>query len=187
QCIVTFFKRCAACKSVSFSDDREYIRDLLRAGNTACDIANGYTAHVHDVRFEDIRVEFNSFDTPEQLQKNDDMVYERANEISLPNIFRISNHRFNGCGTDYNICCGNYSGDNSGSVDNVVCRNIKVYYDEKLPYTDGMPTIRMVIQNERKEAHINNVLIENISCNGKKLSKDDITWFIENQADYIMR
>lgn len=166
---------CAEYENISFVNC-----DVLRAGNTVCDIANGYTAYIHNVRFENIRAEFNRFDTPEQLQKNDDSVYSRQNEVSIPFIINIFKCRFSGCSCEYDTHSGDAITENSYKISDVVCKNLSVYYDEGIPLKDGKPIIKVGLKNLREDGNIENITIENIVCNGKRLGEEDITWEIKS-------
>ena len=163
--------------------------DILRPGSIACDIANGYTAYIHDIRFENIRVEYNSFDTPEQLQETDDMVYTRGNEVALPSLFIVHNNKYdNSCGTNYNVFSGNAVSDKTAWVTDIVCKDITVYYDEGVPLTNGKPTIIVTLcNNGRDGARFENITIENIVCNGKKLEKEDVIFYISGHNEYSFK
>lgn len=169
-------------------DDISFVNcDLLRAGNTACDIANGYTSHVHNIRFEDIRVEYNRFDTREQLQETDEDVYTKQNEISIPSLINVQNYRYEGYGKLYNIRSGDQIGERAYCVSDILCRNLSVYYDDGLPLREGKPLIRIRLCNQRNGAVYENITVENVFCNGKKLDLEDIVWEIENTEMPLFR
>lgn len=161
--------------------------DLLRAGSTACDIANGYTAYIHNIRFEDLRVEYNAFDTCEELQRSDDEVYTRVNDVAIPTLFIVHNNKFKGCETDFETFSGNAIGERSAWVTDVTCKNITIFYDEGMPLTKGKPIIHVTLCNSREGARFENITIENISCNGKRLSEDDIVWGKSGQNEYTYK
>ena len=182
-CEIGIETACEAYENISFVNC-----DVLRAGSYACDIANGYTAYIRNVRFEDIRVEYNVFDTPGQLQETDEVVYTRGDEIDIPNLIQISNGRFTGCGTDYDICAGDSVPEKSAWVSGVVCKDIRVYYDEGVPLTNGKPTVKINLLNERgcEGTKLEGITIENISVNGKRLERSDIVWKLDHvdEGDY---
>ena len=157
--------------------------DLLRAGNTACDIANGYTAYVHNIRFENIRVEYNSFDTAEELQTSDEAVYTKGNEIAVPNLINIFNSKFDGCGTNFERCAGSTVGERTAWVTDVVCKDLTVFYDDGVPLTAGKPTIKINLHNVREGARFENITVENVVCNGKRISEEDIVWSKQGQSE----
>lgn len=161
--------------------------DILRAGNTACDIANGYTAHVHNIRFENIRVEYNSFDTPEQIQETDDAVYTRRNEVAVPSLIIIHNNKFSGSETEFEAFSGNAIGERSAWVTDIACKDITVYYDDGVPLTDGKPTVTVTLCNSREDTRFENIAIENIVCNGKRLGKEDVIFCLSGQNEYSFK
>ncbi|MBQ8407593.1 MAG: hypothetical protein IJY39_01875 [Clostridia bacterium] len=163
--------------------------DLIRPGNIACDIANGYTAYIHDIRFENLRVEYNSFDSPEQLQESDDMVYTRQGEVAIPNLIIIHNNEYrDSCGTNSSTFAGNAVSDKTAWVTDVVCKDITVYYDEGVPLTNGKPTIAITLcNNGRNGARFENITIENIVCNGKRLPKEDVIFYLSGQSEYSFK
>ena len=157
--------------------------DLLRAGNTACDIANGYTAYIHNIRFENIRVEYNAFDTAEELQTSDEAHYTKAGTVAIPRLLFISNDTFNGCDTDFENFAGTAVGERSAWVTDIVCKDLSIYYDDGIPLTNGKPTVKIHLCNYRENARLENIRIENVVCNGKRLSKDDIAWLKVGQSE----
>jgi len=152
--------------------------DVLRAGNAALDIANGDYAEIQNVLFENIRVEYNAFDTPEQYQHTDDEVYTRQNEISTPCLIMIRNKNFRS--KEHIELWGlppvpddvNLDGVNSASVHHVTVRNIKVYHDKDIPKRDGKYNAPIIIQNFYEEASFHNFVFEDIYINGEKLTKE---------------
>ena len=156
--------------------------DILRAGNTAMDVGNGYTAYVHNVRFENIRIEMNAFDTPEQLQQNFEMKYSRGDEIALPRVLAVCNRRFSWEGSPFEKCVGDRVGERSAWVTDVLFKDITVYYDEGMPLADGKPMLELYIENFRAEegARFGNIRVENIVCNGKRIPEEEIRFFYQD-------
>lgn len=154
--------------------------DVLRGGNTVCDIGNGYTAYIHNIRFEDIRAEYNRFDTPEQLQRTEDTVYQRESEIAIPHLINFFNCKYDE--SSYNVRAGGAITGRSYCISDIVCKNLTVYYDEGMPLSEGKPMIMISLQNMRETAKLQNIFIENVVCNGKRLKAEDIIWQIK-EAD----
>ncbi len=150
--------------------------DILRGGGYAIDIGNGYTACVHNVRFENIRIEMNAFDTPQQLQENAEEQYLRENEIALPHVINVSNRRYDWSGSPFAKCVGNQVGDRSAWITDVSLKDITVYYDEGLPLKDGKPILGVYIENHRaaEGAQLKNIRLENLVCNGRKIPENEI-------------
>lgn len=68
--------------------------DVLRGGNTVCDIQNRDCAEIHHVLFEDIRMDLEPFYTPEILQKAEEQRYDGQNETAVTNLLSVKNSRF---------------------------------------------------------------------------------------------
>ena len=158
--------------------------DVLRAGHFACDIANGYTAYIHNIRFENVRVEYNAFDTAPQLQESDDAVYTMGDTVAIPEFIAITNVPFNGCGTDFETYAGTSVSQRSAWITDVVCKDLTVYYDDGVPLTDGKPTVKIRLWNEREGAKVENITFENIVCNGKRISDEDVVWIKNGECVY---
>ncbi len=164
--------------------------DVLRAGNTACDIQNGDWAEIYDVVFEDIRVEYNAFDTPEVYQMTDDMQYEAKNQIAVPNLVSISNHRYRETvpvfclytdtapkGTPYKQTC----------CHDVTVRNICVYYDERIPKTDNKFSVPIVIRECTDGEPYYNISVKDVTVNGVKLTRENsvLKLNVRNELDIL--
>lgn len=65
--------------------------DVLRCGKAVFDIQKGGCADIYDIVFENINVEYNSFDTIEQYQESDEIKYEKADGIQIPVLINIDN------------------------------------------------------------------------------------------------
>ena len=68
--------------------------DIIRAGNSALDIQNGDCAEVSDIIFENINIEYNSYDNYPVLQENDEHLYDAYDKVFVPNLVNIINERF---------------------------------------------------------------------------------------------
>lgn len=168
---------CLEYDNITFEDC-----DILRGGNSAIDIGNGYTAHVHNVRFENIRIEMNAFDTPEQLQESLDMKYTKQGKTALPRVINIFNRRYDWSGSPYEKCVGGRVGERSAWVTDVLMKDITVYYDEGLPLKDGRPVLGVYILNDRAAdgARFENIRLENLVCNGRKIPESEIDFHYLN-------
>ncbi len=154
--------------------------DILRAGTVACDIQNGDYAEVHDILFEDIRVEYNSFDTEEIMQTSEDMKYEAENIVKIPFIFFIINHRFREMYTDLfkgegPVPYPENTGYQQACCHDITLRNVNIYYDEGVPKRDnGQYDVRIALLERVKDVHFYNIVAENICVNGTRLTREDI-------------
>lgn len=159
--------------------------DILRGGSVALDIQNGDCAEVHDIRFENIRVEFNSFDTPEVYQRTDDMVYNAKDAVHIPHLIKIANKRFRnqhnaelwGVPLDLTAFV-DLAGIKSGCVHDVTIKNIHVYYDTDIPASDGRYKVPVDITSSMEGVEFYNIGISNITLtpmkNGKQTGKREL-------------
>ena len=156
--------------------------DILRAGNTACDIQNGDCADVHDILFEDIRVELEDFYTPAMLQPEQSIVYDKHNELEIPAIINIVNTRFR---KKYDFMDGMQSampyekqpGDKLfASVRNITFKDIQVYCDEKIfERVNPKEAIWLIVRNTIDTSTYSDITIDNISMNGKCLAREEMS------------
>lgn len=166
-CEIGLETACREYENISFTNC-----DILRAGHTACDIQNGDCAHVHNVKFENINVELNSFDTDTLYQENDEQKYDKENTAFIPQIISVRNYSFRemysttawGIGAMVDL---DLTGVKEASVTDVSFKNINVYYDENLPLVGGEPNIKIEIKKDREEAEYSDINIENITVNGE--------------------
>ncbi len=169
-CEIGLETACREYRDITFRDC-----DILRAGNTALDIQNGDCAAVSEILFEDIRVEYNAFDTDARYQGCDEQIYDGEGTIQIPRLVSIMNFRFRspemvaawGDPSDY----VDLTGIPQASVRHVVCRNIQVYYDEAIPLTeDGRYQVPIVVCSSVEGVRLADIRLENISVNGTPLS-----------------
>lgn len=152
--------------------------DLLRAGNTACDIQNGDNADVHDISFEDIRIELERFYTKPVLQSNQEMVYDAKDSLEVALVMRVSNKRFREMyhflkpgDLESEIKIGDLR---FAAVHNITYKDIKVYCDEQLFEEYGTKILNFVVENEIPTSDYSNFVVENLSVNGIKVLAPDI-------------
>ena len=154
--------------------------DVLRGASVALDIQNGDCAEVHDIVFEDIRVEFESFFTAAQIQREENSEYTKQDQYAGTALINIINPRFrsmysfiegiNDLSDAYGI---DLTGVNVASVRNVLFKNIVVYYDERIPQKEGKLNLRIrVTSKDAPNARYENIVIDNITVNGKKVTEE---------------
>ena len=141
--------------------------DVLRGGHAAIDVSNGYYAEISDITFEDIRVEYNSFDTPPQRQRAEDEVYEHENEITTSDLILVRNKRFGASPDPTRI-----DGVKCASIHDITIKNIRAYIDKDIPKVDGKYNAPINIDNTIEYAQIYGITVENVEINGEKLTKD---------------
>ena len=130
--------------------------------------------------FENINVEFNSFDNMPVLQKSDECVYDAYDKAFVPNLISIENRRFR-CpfystgdwGLRPEHAPLNLEGISQACVHDVIIRNIKVYYDEKIPLADGRFNVPVVIDSSLEGVEFYNISVSDVTVNGVHLDKDN--------------
>lgn len=187
-CEIGIETSCREYKNISFKNC-----DILRGGNTVLDIQNGDCAQVHDIVFEDIRAEYNSYDTPEQYQLGD-AEYVHKNEIGVPHLIKISNHRytkegqpdaFGGPPPKYSVI--DLSDIEFGGVYDIVFKDIKVYYDERILLIEGKYNIPIETKSHLEGVCYRNISVENVSVNGKFVSEDDLLMNISDTKNFTFK
>ncbi len=125
--------------------------DIIRNADGAMRLHCGDRAFVHDVLYDNIRIEYSKYDTKSIMQDTDEMVYDPPKEPNHKDIGHIW------------MYCGMWSPDNiPGLVRDVTYRNISIItdpeVDEPVFCFDGADA----------EHDINGVTIENVRCNGNR-------------------
>lgn len=146
--------------------------DLLRAGNTACDIQNGDRAYVHDVVFENISMELEDFYTPSELQDRAEKVYDRNGEIEIACLLNITNRRYRG--KEQENCEGAKSPSFAG-VDGITVKNVQVYCGEKIMAAHGTQCVKIRVRNGFPATRYRNIVVENVYLNGVKVTEEEMS------------
>ncbi len=138
--------------------------DCIHNSHKVIDVGNEDRANIHDILFEDIRVEYSSYDVMPKLQNSDD-------EEFFP-------EHCHSCLIYSFINCGVWSNDILfGKIHNVTFKDIKILSDE-----DFTPEIKFL--GKDSEHNISNITLENITFNNKKLAQKDIDFNANVFADY---
>lgn len=158
--------------------------DILRAGSTACDIQNGDYAEVHDITFDNIRVELESFYTPAWLQENQEQVYAGKDEIEIAKILCIRNDRFREAYAFLNIADAPsdipFGDKRYASVYNIKVTDIKVYCDEEIDRKYGSQCVILDVGNSIPTTEYRNISVENVTLNGKRICKEEMCVIVED-------
>ena len=172
---------CKEYKNITFKNC-----DVLRGSLCVCDIQNGDCAEMHDITFEDIRIELESFYTTLVYQMFDQMKYDGYGEIEPTSIFSITNPRYRDEVEVYkdvssSIFCSNMKKDeNYASAHDILVKDICIYADEKVVKERGKGCAKIQFVNKIATTKFRNIVIDNVMLNGKKLSKEDIVIEAEN-------
>ena len=168
---------CPAYQNIVFRDCH-----VIRGGNTVCDIQNGDCAHVHDVTFENISMELESFYTKEILQKSEDQVYAPGDETSFAALMRISNNRFRQAYAFLGVGSGNASSLGQPSyagVDRIRVKNVRIFADSEIMSRLDGRCVTVKIRNIIPTTEYGDIDIENVVLNGRRLSEDDMNIVLE--------
>lgn len=166
---------CRHYKNISFTNC-----DILRGGNAVLDVNNGDCAEISHVLFENINVDYNAFDTKEVFQFSDDEKYVDQDTIMIPHLIWIGNRDFRGLeaisskgippGRDVGL---DLTGITKAKNSHIICRNINVYYDERIPLVGGKYNLPILVHSIYKDTIHDDVLISNITVNGHRLTASD--------------
>jgi len=140
--------------------------DVIHHTSAVMDIKNMDRAHVHDVLFEDIRVEYSLHDLKSVYQKHDGMRYERKHDVSPLICIQVLESTWSDDGL-------------LGKNSDITFRNIQVLSENGIPF----PEIR--ISGHDAEHTTSRVLLENFSHNGRKLTSEELNLKVENFAEQI--
>lgn len=161
--------------------------DVLRGGDILMNINNGNYAEIHDVLFENIRVEYEKEYTAPQYQAADEMEYRLCNTTARTLLFHITNAQFNS--QEWNISAPPLEqfGADSATAHDITAKNISVYYDAALSYEDGKYIVPILIESFFKDKIYKNILLEDITVNGEKLTMDNAILNIDNVENFTLR
>lgn len=180
---IGFEANCLAYKNIVFRDC-----DVLRGGNTVCDIQNGDCAEVSDVIFEDIRVEYESFYTPYELQKSEDAVYTGQGKIEVPLFLHVSNAPFRAAYNDLEgkgwIPYAREKGDPAyASVHDILVKNLQIICDPEIMRRLPQQKIaRLRIVNQIDSTFYGRMTVENLTLNGVRVPREDMEMSFEGNV-----
>ncbi|MDF2686724.1 MAG: hypothetical protein K0S55_1907 [Clostridia bacterium] len=127
--------------------------DIIHGDCILMDFQNGDRAKVHDVRFENIRVEYNKYALPPVYQQSKEMEYKPdLSKCFVPLLFKA------------HLYCGMWSKDYLyGENSNINIKNIYILADKEIP----MPMSHFVGINA--EHMTKNIVIDGLYFNGKRI------------------
>lgn len=165
--------------------------DIIRAGNTAFDIQNGDCAEVFDVTFENMNVEYNSFDNVPVLQESEEQAYDKYGEIFVPHLISFVNNRFRGdayCNDIWGIPKDTAPIDLTGvkyaAFHDIAVKNINVYYDEKIPKKDEKYDVPIDISSFIDDVTHYNISVSDIKINGEKVTENDLPVSVSHTENF---
>ena len=123
--------------------------DIIRVADGAMRIQSGDRAVIHNVLYENIRVEYSKYDQPSVFQHTDDMKYTPPAGYSVTPV--ITGWMYNNMWTKDGIY---------GNIYDITYRNIAVFTDE------GMPAPKITFKSVDDNHKFDYITIENITLNG---------------------
>lgn len=154
--------------------------DVLRGGNTVCDIQNGDCAEVHDILFENIRTELEFGYTPEVMQRTEEQEYTAKDTLAVARILSISNKRFR----TYYAHLGISEAESElppedpryAGVHDVTVKDISIFCDPRIVEAMGTECVSVLMQKVHPTSEYKNIRVENVVLNGKRLSPKDLKY-----------
>ena len=148
--------------------------DILRGAYAVCDIQNGDRAEICNVRFEDIRVELESFYTPEVVQTEYDQCYDAKDKLEIAKVLCVTNSRFR---EHYSMAGGDISELGKpyyAGVHDILIKDINIYCDKKIAGKLGKRAVRITVRNKIATTEYKNIVVQNILFNGEKVAAADM-------------
>jgi len=125
--------------------------DVIHGSWLHLDIQHHNDAYIHDILFDDIRVEYTKYQQPLKFQASDDQTYEEA-QVTFEQPMLLGAFFFS---------MGLFGPGHTGQkIERIAFRNIKVLSDEEIP----MP--RIGFEGLDNVNRVENVVIENLTRNG---------------------
>lgn len=131
--------------------------DLIHNDAAALAISNGNYANIHNISYENINIEFQSYTRAPVIQQNDEMTYPDNLFAPIGEAIRIENHKIH---DEYKYKTIDERDKKYGKTYDIVYKNINVYKDEE------MDECKIWIQSYSSDEPIENVSINNITVNG---------------------
>lgn len=149
-CEIGLASACREIKNVVFRNC-----DLIHNCHNCISISNGQWAHVHDVCYENINVEYSADNQVSVYQQSDEQIYEPGDKVQMPNLIYISDSRRNWQGHKS-------EDDPRCRITDVKFKNIRVTMD---PGTGKKPVIR--IDRCMTCSDIRNITVKDLYVNGE--------------------
>lgn len=138
--------------------------DVIHSTGVPIDVSNMDRANIHNIVYDDIRLEFSKHDYKPQSQSNDDTKFIPT--IKSPTPIKVF------------MDCGMWSSDKiPGKISDVTFNNIKITSDYDL-------MLNLSFNGIDYEHNASNITLKNITLNGRKLTKNDFNISTNQFANY---
>lgn len=182
-----FETACREYKNITFRNC-----DILRAGNTALDIQNGDCAEISDILYENINIEYNSFDNVPVMQENDESVYDGYGRIMIPHFIQFANYRFRNefyCddiwGIPLEMAPLDLTGIQKYTIHDITVKNINIYFDEEIPVNGDKYPIPLEITSMFDDVKHYNINISDVKINGKAVGAENFEIKTEDVNNFM--
>jgi len=166
---------CDEYKNMSFKNC-----DCIHNATAAMAVSNGHYANIHDIHYENINVEFQKATMPMTLQTSEDMLYPGYDKTENASLLSIDNHKMSAHAMYKNANLANEKDKNFGTNHDITYNNINIYAEE------GIDTIYLLLRSCCDKNKIDNVHLNNVFINGKKVeSLDAFTIYIKENIENI--
>jgi len=131
--------------------------DLIHNCNVCLSINNGQWAHIHDITYENINIEYSSFCKAPVVQTCDEQIYDGQDRLHSPVFARVID------------CRRNWQG-NKAKEEDTRCRVSDVLYKNINIFAEDVPIEQLVyIKGFMKCSNFSNIVFENIMLNETKI------------------
>ncbi|MBQ6824944.1 MAG: hypothetical protein IJP27_09845 [Clostridia bacterium] len=137
--------------------------DLIHNSKVAIDIQNGSGGEIHDILFEDLRVEYQTATLPEIVQRAADQTYA-PHGMGVPALIVAENRTF-------------HTYTKFGDIHDITYRNIRIFAE------DGVPAPAVRFQSRDPQVVFCGFTVENVTWNGKAVSMDFFDGTVENAKE----
>lgn len=137
--------------------------DLIHNSSACIDIQNGSGGEIHDILFEDLRVEYQATTLPSQIQRSDDQRYH-ADGMGLPRLIVAENKTF-------------HTYTSFGDIHDITYRNIQVFAEE------GVPAPKIQFISRDPQIILRRFNINNVTWNGTPVPMNFFDITIENAKE----
>lgn len=150
--------------------------DLIHNSASAIDIQNGNCALIHDIKIQNINVEFQTATMPEIYQESLDQEYDGYEKTGMPYLIWIDNHKYTVGVKQFSDLIEKYTDSKIfGMVKDVIIDNVNVYAEENLP------KFKMKIFSHDEQNSFENIVVQNVFVNGKKADKKEFDLNIDDR------
>ena len=133
--------------------------DIIHHQGAALDVSNNGDAYCHDIVFDDIRLEYKTSCTPQEMQDTDDSVYSKGDITDMPALMRVDIPS----GYCHPFLCGDGP---YGKNRHIVFRNIQAIVPDGMP--ERVP--RSYYNGHSATEDTKDIVIEGLYVNGERVT-----------------